>query len=394
MHQLAHSPAFDWRLRVAACLAAVVLGAGSALPAAAQTTGCDNAPHCRETTRFTATLSDFRVLRGAGNNRPLRATLRFHNRGSRPLVLTYVDGSASAVDDQGHRYQMQNSSRALRGLGVATRRAFDPRFTLAPGESADSTVEVSAFIKGIYGTRFDLSLSVREVEPLPGQQARLGRETVLRYTGLSDGSGDRPGGSGGPADAGGGTSAVAQPPASPPTLSGADTDTACHGQTPCVVNGPLAAHVQGLQVEAPRNNAQGVIVTVAFRNISAAPMVLNYKQSSGTMLDEHGQQYRVDWRYDDAVQGMPVSTRSRASSQFTLAPGETRSARFRYTRYIGKTPLGSTFSPALAVEQYELLPSNQLRLVREYALDFGAVAGGGATDLRRALKGLGELFKR
>jgi hypothetical protein len=55
--------------------------------------------------------------------------------------------------------------------------------------------------------------------------------------------------------------------------------------------------------------------------------------------------------------------------------------------------VGTTFTPTLVVEQYELLPSNPLRLVREYALDFGAVGGGVVTGGPGVPQDL-ELFER
>jgi hypothetical protein len=69
-------------------------------------------------------------------------------------------------------------------------------------------------------------------------------------------------------------------------------------------------------------------------------------------------------------------------------------------------PPGTVFAPQLAVEQYQLLPSNQLQLVREYALGFGDLRGGGAiggaasdaaADLQQlgnAINALGELFRK
>jgi hypothetical protein len=116
------------------------------------------------------------------------------------------------------------------------------------------------------------------------------------------------------------------------------------------------------------------------------------------MLDEKGQKYTVDSRYNDSVQGMPVSTRDRASSQFTLRPGEARTAAFIFRRFVGNVPPGTVFSPSLAVEQYELLPSNQLKLEREHSLSFGEVrsgaVGAGGANAAEALKTLGDLLKK
>lgn len=357
---------------------------------AAAASDCGPGSLCQENPRFSATLTDFRVLQTGGHNRPLSATLRLRNKTDTPLTLVYVDGSAAAVDEQGHRYRMQNTRNGLRGLGVATRREFDPRFTLGPGEAGDSRIEVTAYIKGVYGTRFHLELALREVEPLPGGQYRLGRETLLRFGDLTDGVGQTS-----PAAAPPG--AVTPPATTPARATTPSHDDPCSGASHCVSSGPLTAQVERLVPEAVKGSNQGIVVTVAFRNLSDAPMILNYRRDSGTLLDEHGQRYTVDSRRRTDVQGMPESTRERASSQFTLAPGETRRAQFRYTRYMGRSRPGTQFSPSLAVEQYELLPSQQLRLTREHALDFGPVAAGGAgsaANLGPAIDALGRLLGR
>ncbi len=387
-------------LRATAPLAAALL---LALPVAAAASDCASAATpCSENPRFSATVTDFRVLQTGTQWRPLSVTVRLRNKTAVPLTLVYVEGSAAAVDDRGHRYTMRNSRSDLRGLGAATAREFDPRFTLAAGETADARLEVSAHISGVYGTVFDLDFAVREVESLPGNQHRLGRETVLRYTGLRDGlRGTAPAAAAAaPAAAPEPSSAApAADPAAPASQPAQAAVDACAGAPNCLVNGPLLARVQRMAPEAVTGGWHAVVVTVSFRNLSAAPMILTYKQNTGEMLDNLGQRYKVDWRYREHVQGIPVSTRDSASSQFTLAPGQSRSAVFRYTRHVAKTQVGTRFSPALAVEQYELLPSNQLRLLREYALDFGAVAPGGSAaaageDLQRALQTLGNIFKK
>jgi hypothetical protein len=372
----------------AAVVAIVLLLAVCSSVANAAGTDCADAGLCIENARFSATLTDFRSVRGSSNNRPLSATIRFRNRSDQPLILGYVDGSASVLDDQGNPYRMQSARVGLRGLGVITRQQFDPKFRLAPGEIADAKIDVNAFIGGIVGTVYDFEFAVREIESVPGNQFRLGRETLIRYAGLRSGL---PGRNvtpvAVPAATGAGNGAAPPPGIDP-----------CQGIAQCVANGPLMARVERLQAEAVQGNNQGVIVRIAFRNLADVPMILNYKQSTGSMLDEHGQRYIVDSRRATDVQGMPVSTPSRASSQFTLAPGQSRSATFRYTRFVGRTPVGSSYAPELAVEQYELLPSNQLRLVREYALAFAPqrAGSGGATtpqDLGDALKQLRDQLK-
>ncbi|MCP5285745.1 MAG: hypothetical protein H6933_12680 [Burkholderiaceae bacterium] len=383
----------------------LLLGAGTALasaPAIAQGM-CPGELLCRQVPGFTATVTEFRVSPNTQGNRPVNLAVRFTNRGSKPLVLGYVDGTATAYDDRGNAYKLQNS-RKLTGIGRIERNRFDPKFTLAPGESADARMELNFFVNRnvIVGTAFDLELSVREIDPLPGQQYRLGREHALSWPGLRHGSGGQAPALAAPAVAGTapvpadtGAPAAARPPA-------AAVGDACGGAPYCMVNGPVLARVVGMAPAAPKGNNQEVTVRIAFQNLGDVPMILNYKQGTGIMLDEKGERYIVDSRYRESVQGMPVSTRERASSQFTLAAGESRTAAFIFRRYVGRVPPGTVFAPQLAVEQYQLLPSNQLQLVREYALGFGEVPGGGAlggaaADLQQlgnAINALGELFKK
>ncbi|MCP5271404.1 MAG: hypothetical protein H6932_09230, partial [Burkholderiaceae bacterium] len=177
-----------WRRAATALL--LVAGAGlSSAPAAAQGP-CPGEPLCREVPKFTATITEFRVSPNTRGNRPVHLAVRFTNRSSEPLVLGYVDRSAAAHDDRGNAYTLQNS-RKLTGIGRIERNRFDPKFTLGPGESADARMELNFHVgrNVIVGTTFDLAFGVREIDPLPGQQYRLGREHALSWQGLRHGDG-------------------------------------------------------------------------------------------------------------------------------------------------------------------------------------------------------------
>ncbi|MBX3603378.1 MAG: hypothetical protein KIS83_14805 [Rubrivivax sp.] len=374
---------------LAARLAAVALLLAAA-PAAAQGM-CPGEPLCRQVPKFSATITEFRVSPNTLGNRPVQVAVRFTNRTDQPLILGYVDRSAAAFDDRGNKYALQNSAK-LTGIGRIERQRFDPKFTLGPGESADARMELNFFVNRnvIVGTGFDLEMSVREIEPLPGNQYRLGREHALSWQHLANGAAGRA-----PAAAAASPARATAPgaPAAPPTAA-APAGDACAGVANCTASGPVAARIVGVASAAPKGNNHEVTVRIAFQNLGSEPMILNYKQDTGVMLDERGEKYIVDWRYRESVQGMPVATRDKASSQFTLQPGESRTAAFVFRRFVGKVPAGTLFAPTLAVEQYVLLPSNQLQRVREYSLGFGEVRGG--ADLRQlgeAVKGLGNLLR-
>ena len=384
--------------RAAALLTLAALLPASAtllLPSVAFAQGmCPGEPLCREVPRFSATITDFRVSPNTVGNRPVNVTVRFANKTAQPLTLGYVDGTAAAYDDRGNKYYLQSSSK-LAGIGRIERTQFDPKFTLGPGESADARMELNFFVNRnvIVGTGFDVEMSVREIEPAAGGQFKLGREHALSWQHLADGSGGR-----------------APPPAigaASATSGGVDGTAAsvpfedpCKGKPACSASGPLLAEVTRMLNEGMYGNYHQVLITVRFRNLGNTPLILTYKQGTGKMPDNLGQSYDVSSQAKD-VQGMPVSTRDSASSQFTLVPGEARDASFRYRRFAGTAKqIGTSFSPSLVVEQYELLPSNQLKLLREYSLNYtnlryGSTAGGsaapaGAAALDEALR---KLFK-
>ncbi|HEY0953304.1 MAG TPA: hypothetical protein VGE36_01010 [Roseateles sp.] len=366
-------------------MSARLLSAALALTASFAATAqgmCPGEPLCRQTASFTATVTDFRVSPSTQGNRPVDVTLRFTNRSGQPLILGQVAGTAAAYDDRGHRYTLQNT-RLLTGMGLVERNRFDPKFRLGPGESADARMTLNFYAKNVVvGTRFDLEMSVREIEPLPGQQYRLGREHALSWQSLGQGA------------------AAVPMPASPAAPKAAEphappASDACQGLAHCATSGPVLARLVGA-TPSTRGNYHHVTLRIAFQNQGATPLILNYKQNTGQAIDERGERYAVD-TYREAVQGMPMATRQRASSQFTLAPGESRTAAFDFRRFTGKVPAGSVLTPSIAVEQYELLPANQLQLVREHALSFGSVPAGGSLQpqqLGDALRNLGEALKR
>ena len=354
---------------------------------------CPGEPLCREVPKFTATITDFRVSPNTVGNRPVTLTVRFANRTSEPLVLGYVDGTAAAYDDRGNKYELQNS-RLLQGIGIVQRTRFDPKFTLGPGESSDAKLEVNFYARNVVvGTEFDFEMSVREIDPVAGNQYQLGREHALSWQHLRNGARGRAPAAAAAAAAGAATPAGSDSPTSAPPVAVGD---ACLGAANCASSGPVLAKVVGVSSGAPKGNNHEVTVRVSFQNLGSEPLILNYKEGTGSMLDERGEQYKVDTRRE-SVQGIPVATRDRASSQFTLRPDETRTAAFVFRRYVGRVPAGTVFSPSIAVEQYALLASNQLQLQREHALGFGQVKGGGtagAANVADALKNLGELLKK
>lgn len=384
-----------WTGLLCSCLVALCGAAERALGASCA------AANCAEVATFTAQVTDFRTS-VSGGVRLATATIRFRNKTDRPLALGYVQGSGVLTDDQGNRYEIDGrNGNAVRALGLITRTSYDPKFTLQPGETADARLEFSWYPgRKVAGTIFQMELSAREIDLLAAGQQKLGREHVLQYRGLADGMVA-------PAEA----LAVGLASAAAPVAASASMPqdaTAAGQQAPatnpcggalsrCYDAGGFTAQVMQLS-SSQQGAVHHVTISLRLRNSGSQPLILAYVTQSGSMIDNYGQRYQIDSRYDAAVKGIGQSSRNKADPQFVLGPGESRNATFDYTRYVGKTPVGTVFTPDLALEQLEILPSRQIRSVREYSVSFsnltaGATVGDGGEAVN-AINSLGEAGKQ
>jgi serine/threonine-protein kinase len=147
---------------------------------------CGGNPRCAQVSTFVATATDLRESVIGGGNDPTRVvglTVRFRNTTGRPLILGYVSGSGVVTDDRGNRYTTNN----VRGLGVVGAGPIDAKFVLGAGESGDARFEFMWAPRGtIFGTRFVVELSVREIESLAGNQWRLGQEHSIHFSGFGE----------------------------------------------------------------------------------------------------------------------------------------------------------------------------------------------------------------
>jgi len=149
---------------------------------------CAGQPRCYESPNFAATIADFRTSTGNGF-KIIDVVIHFQNKSGKPLFLGYVYGSASATDERGNRYALNNYGTAgLRGMGVIRGPSLDAKFVLESGGAGDAHFELLWRPgRAIQGTTFTLDISVREAKPLGGNQFTLGGEFPLHYEGLANG---------------------------------------------------------------------------------------------------------------------------------------------------------------------------------------------------------------
>lgn len=387
--------------------AAVLIAAAMPMHVRAQSTGCAGQASCYETTNFTGVVSDFRSS-VSGANRVITATIRIQNRTPRPLVLGFLAGSGIVTDDQGNRYEVA-SAEAVRGIGLITGSTFDPKFQLQPGERADARIEFlfrPASRNVLLGTSYAMDIALREINPIAGNQWRLGREHALRFTGFD--------GKGATASMAAGSAAAAGPSAAPVTTAAAgsaqsagvaqvalaDEIDVCAGVPRCYASGPVRVDIVQMSAgDIGNGRYHGVRLNVRVRNMSNEPIIIGYKGTSSGAIDNLGNRYYFGrpGTHDVSASGIGVVTGQAADPQFALRPGESRNATFNVTRFdAGRSERGTSFTWNATLVQLEITPSRQIRTGREFAVQIAdvtpsagdAVKAAGSDAANKAAKGI------
>jgi hypothetical protein len=368
-------------------LAWVLLATGGRL-AGQNPSACGVRTDCAEVTPFVVTVTNFRTSVN-GTDRIVTLTVHIQNKLNRPLVLGYVDGSGIATDDQGNRYT--GYGPGVRGIGLVTANSFDPKFALQPGESGDARIEMGwrPTRGAIYGTRYEADLALREIDPVTGNQYRLGKEHALHFSGFGQGE----------------TTAAAptlpatpSANAAPSTGAPAPTPEAdpCAGKARCWSEGPMLAEVSSLTAGPVGGRHHMVTITLKVKNISAEPLILAYKTGTSAAIDNLGNRYTFGrpGTHDVSYKGIGAWEGNKADPQFALKPGQSRSATFNVIRFnAGNSQLGTSWSWDVVLAELEILPSNQIRSGREFSIsliDLSTKAS--SSDLTKKL--LGEIEKR
>lgn len=348
------------RFELVFAAAAVVLTAPPAFGQAEDP--CAGEKHCTAVPGLTATVTDFRQSVG-GYNRYVTFTVRFRNISNRPLILGMVSGSAVTTDDRGNRY----GTGTVRGIGEIVGNRFDSKFTLRPGESGDARIETSWRAgNSIYGTAFEIDLAVREIDVVGSNQYALGKEHALHWSGF------------------GAARAVAAAPApvAEPRAEAPPPEPCPEKKNSWCQAGVFVAEVTRLTPSKSGYN-QNLQFTVRFHNLTRQPLVLAYTAGSAVVVDDAGNRYGS---YDNLVRGIGISRGNQVNASFALRGGESRDASFTLTFRAGNKPVGSKYTFDFSAEQLEILPGNQIRSAREFAVGFRdlTASGPGAADAANA----------
>lgn len=291
---------------------------------------------------FRATITSVENSPASNGSRYLTTTIHIHNLTKQPLILGADPAKVSATDDQHNSY----GTTLVRGIGKISGSSVDTKFVLPPEGDGDALFEMRgrADRNNIFGTTFDLTLPVRVILALEGDQYRLGAEHLTTFSGLKPGY-------------------VAQAKESQTS----DKNT--------VDAGPFTMQITRV---TPSVSGRWQVATLAarIRNTSSKPIVLAYESDSSFGVDDQGTRYAygVGGSHDTSVSGIGMVTSSSADPQLTLAPGESRDVQFRVIRSRNQAA-GRLLTYYVALAQLEILPGNQIRTVRQYSLTFPRLPG-------------------
>lgn len=297
----------------------------------------------RENPLIRATVTSVETSPGANGWRYLTTTMHLHNRTKNPIVLGVEPSKVSATDDQRNAYGVT----LVRGIGEIASTRVDPKFVLPAEGGADVLFEMRwrGDRNAIFGTKFDMTVPARVILPLSGGQYKLDKEYLLTFTGLKSGH-------------------VAAPKGSDSLPKNT------------VNTGPFTVQITRL---TPARTARLHTATLdaQIKNTSDKPLVLAYEASSSYGIDEQGNRYAFGTAgtYDTSVRGIGIASSQKADPQFTLAPGESRDVQFTVLRRVGREIAGTQLTYYVALVQLEVLPSNQIRTVRQFSLTFPRMPG-------------------
>jgi hypothetical protein len=207
---------------------------------AAPSTFCGSQPLCYEANDFAATITDFRTST-SGYYKIIDVIVRFQNKTNHALILGYVAGSGTAMDDRGNRYAV-GGGNAFRGIGQVYGTTFDPKFNIRAGGFGDAQFElIWAPGQTAYGLTFELNLTVDEINTIEGGQHTLGEESPLHYRGLANGvSAAAPGQATAFLPQGQGVASQGLPPCGPAGTTLAGVTNSANGQVPASANAAVS----------------------------------------------------------------------------------------------------------------------------------------------------------
>lgn len=160
-----------------------------AAPAAVD--ACAGKQHCDSNKLFTAEVIQLTGAIVGGRHHYVKMNVRFKNLSDHPIILAYVTGTSSGVDNLGNAYYFGRAGThdmSTQGIGLLEGRKADTQFQLDPGESRNAMfgiIRYEAARKPI-GTSFTYNMTIAELRKLGGTGVESAKQYTLNFPHLPD----------------------------------------------------------------------------------------------------------------------------------------------------------------------------------------------------------------
>jgi hypothetical protein len=151
---------------------------------------CAGKPHCDSNKVFSAEVVQLTGSIVGGRHHLLRMSIRFHNLTDHPIILAYVTGSSTAVDNLNNTYYWGRPGThdvSTQGIGIVEGRKANTQFQLDPGESREAVFAVVRFnsARSQLGTSFNYSNTIAELRQR-GNLVSVVKQYSMRFPHLPD----------------------------------------------------------------------------------------------------------------------------------------------------------------------------------------------------------------
>jgi hypothetical protein len=159
--------------------------------AAAFVNACAGKQHCDSNKLFSAEVIGLTGTIVGGRHHYVKMNVRFHNLTDHSIILAYVTGTSSGVDNLGNAYYWGRSGThdgSTTGIGLLEGRKADTQFQLDPGESRNAMfgiIRYEAARKPI-GNSFTYNTTIAELRQLGGSSVESVKQYSLNFSHLPD----------------------------------------------------------------------------------------------------------------------------------------------------------------------------------------------------------------
>ncbi len=157
---------------------------------AALVDACAGKQHCDSNQLFSAEVVQLTGSIVGGRHHLVRMNIRLHNLTDHPIILAYVTGSSTAVDNLTNTYYWGRAGThdvSTQGIGILEGRKADTQFQLDPGESREAVFAVIRYeaARKPIGTSFNYNNTIAELQK-QGTVVNVVKQYSIRFPHLPD----------------------------------------------------------------------------------------------------------------------------------------------------------------------------------------------------------------